>query len=146
MKSQVQKSRKQLCLRLCKAAAVETWSMFSSDPSTLIPEVTSLTLPHTGPPHQHFLFKLGFSNEKKKKNASQGNVVCNSFFDKVTFVCDTFFSSEELQKVQISGKSVWKFHALTSSKYFCYYLLIFLGSRCHTWRTGRPRSSHIWRF
>ena len=55
-------------------------------------------------------------------------IILNSFFDKVTFVCDTFFSSEELQKVQISEKAVWKFHALTSSKYFCYYLLIFLGS------------------
>ena len=62
---------------------------------------------------------------KKKKKASWGNVVCNSFFDKLTFVRDTFFSSEELQKVQISGKAVWKFHALTSSKYFCVIIYLF---------------------
>ena len=45
----------------------------------------------------------------KKKKASLGNVVCNSFFDKVTFVRDTFFSSEELQKFQISGKQSGNF-------------------------------------
>lgn len=59
-----------------------------------------------------------------EKSTDCGSIECNTFSGKVIFV-QCFFSLEELQKVQISRKAAWKFHALISSKYFGIIIYLF---------------------
>lgn len=66
-----------------------------------------------------------------EKSTDWGSIERNTFLDKVIFV-QCFFSLEELQKVQISRKAAWKFHALISSKYFGIIIYLF------SWEVNSP--------